>query len=71
MPFPVLCLASPFLALPCREALTACLRAAACAGAACCEVLGGLPPLGAKGRERVVELMGGDEAVADVLPTAR
>ena len=38
-------------------ALTACLAVANAAGAACCEVLGGLPPLDSA-RGRVVELMG-------------
>ena len=50
------------------DALRGCLHAANCAGAACCEVLGGLPPLGSSGRDRVVELLGGKTAAADLLP---
>ena len=45
-------------ALPEEEsALAGCLHAANCAGAACCEVLGGLPPLGGQGRSRVESLL--------------
>ena len=52
------------------DALAACLQVANCAGAACCEVLGGLPPLGVRGRARVVELLGGDVPAAILLPPA-
>ena len=51
-----------------EEALASCLQVANCAGAACCGVLGGLPPLGVDGRARVVTLLGGEERAASLLP---
>ena len=51
-----------------EPSLLQCLQVANCAGAACCEVLGGLPPLGGAGKRRVEELLG--DAAADALPAA-